>query len=769
VKFRKPQRRSKFVPSSHERHRGARWLLTLALLGTPAWAQSEIGQADITLQGYSLTESGRLSQIYGPTIQFGEFLPGVGLLSGRVEGYDSDGSLKTGESYLTLRGLSLGGYHWDISGGDFRTSSSLVDFPFQNIFYPEIAARGVRIQVSRSGRSYTIFAGAETLPYGPRVPFRQRVPQSIFGASLRQKVGSHWQVGLRLLRLTSSAGDIESNPFFFPVNRQIARSTTLTAQSLYSFTPRLKFYTEATLAGSSRVSTPAGSREASFSALSGFTFDGSLFIVRANYAYQSTSYLPLLGYFAGDRRGPFGEIRYRLRPWAELFASVSSYTNNLEHNPLVPTFHSQMNADGATLRLPWRLSITGQITYLRFRSAQPGTQEGVISNNRQIVSTVARPFRRQSLRFTFRDLNLRTDGQLDRQRSAELEDVVQFRHFVAGAAARFQRTSGDGRTNTIFGRGFLSASLRGFTAYANVEKGADLVNRTVFATNSYNTAVVGMTARLGRGWDFQIEAFRTTLLTEPNPENVFLLAVQGAPVSSLLSGFNQRSVYFRLTKHLHWGGAAPAGGLDQYAEMQTRLVGNVEGVVHSLGTDGPRPAAGVAINFADSGETVTDSAGRFRFLNVPEGTHRLTLASAELPADYDPGLHVEAEVIVQPRHTASVALDVWRLGSIYGAVSAADASCRGNMLIRLDPSGRYTTTDAGGSFAFYNLREGEYEALLDEAALPVNCALSGGGRRTVAVRGGAEPLPVAFELNMIQRQKPVRKTEIGEGVQDCDK
>src|SRR5207244_10242940 len=93
-----------------------------------------------------------------------------------------------------------------------------------------------------------------------------------------------------------------------------------------------------------------------FSYTVGPVWDSPRLTIRANYIQQSPSYLPIAGYFLGDRRGPFGEIR--LKPWKalEVFGSASSYRNNLSRDPQLATLKSASTSGGISLALPFKLS-----------------------------------------------------------------------------------------------------------------------------------------------------------------------------------------------------------------------------------------------------------------------------------------------------------------------------------------------------------------------------------------------------------------------------
>ena len=103
------------------------------------------------------------------------------------------------------------------------------------------------------------------------------------------------------------------------------------------------------------------------------------------------------------------------------------------------------------------------------------------------------------------------------------------------------------------------------------------------------------------------------------------------------------------------------------------------------------------------------------------------------------------------------------LTSLSGQVQGPDKAALGNILIRLagDPAaGRYTTTDQEGWFAFYNLREGDYEVVLDPATLPPDAVLEGEARVGRQVRIGTDPTSVLFRMTIQHKTKPVRRIEL---------
>jgi hypothetical protein len=737
----------------NRRPRRALGLLSTVLCAAPGLAQIR-GQADVTMQGYYQQGGGqRLMDTSGAAFRFRSLLPGWGLLSGSLEAYGSQNQLQTGDNYLELRGAPWMGNRWTVAGGDFRFPATMVEVPFFNVFYPELTARGVTVQAVHGGREITFFWGEETLAAGPRVPFRIRTPQHVLGASAVRRFGKRFQVGARFSRFTTPPAAMLANPALFPEGRAFASVRVFTVQSGYSPVKRIRIYAEAShsAAGESGV---AGA--APISTLAGAAFETSMLTVRANYTSQGTLYYPLAGFYSGDRRGPFADLRFR--PWKrlEIFGSASRYSNNLERNPLITTLRSGAVSAGVSLTLPWQISASGQVSSLNYSTLSPDDGLWRNSRNLQVSAALARPFGRHTVRVNWRDLRLVTMGQPQRQRATEIEDMVRVGHVFLGGAARWQQLSADQRRNSIFLRGTAQGNLGRMSIYANVELGNDLANQTVFATNTYSTTVVGASARMASGWNVSLEYFRYHLNMILNPESIFVLETQGVGVSQTLPGFAQSSVYFKLTKQMLWGGGLPVETMDRATAALVPLTGSVDGQVATKGLTALRPAAGVPVSLDGARSATTGADGRFRFDDVAEGEHRVMLLATELPAEYDPGPAKEARVTVQARRTARADLNVLPLGVLRGRVTGPEKSLE-SIVIRLLPTTRYTTTGSDGQFAFYNVPEGDYEMVVDARSLPEDGVLTGEKSHMVVLRLGADAPEASFSLQIRGQVKPVRK------------
>ena len=728
-----------------------------ALSATGVRAQSG-GQAELAVQGYYLRNGSQLALgTSGVALKFEEFLPEIGLLRGNLEAYRSGGSIQPADNYLQLRGLVWQGLRWNFSGGDFRASGTLFRNPFTNLFFPEINARGVQVEAGDSRRGYTLFYGKETLLAGPRIPFRIDVPQNVMGASIRQALGK-LETGVRILHLENT-GRSPSQNSFFPAGRDFRFADNLTLYSAYTFSDHLRWYGEVTAARAQAADGgPAGEPVSYFF---GPAWESPRLTVRSNYANLTRSYFPVAGYWIGDRRGPFGEIRVRPFRRVELFGSANQYETTAKSTEKLPFLRSTGTSAGASLEFPFKVNASAQLSTTRFSSFDPATDATQLSYNRQWTGTLTRRIAQHTIRLTGRDMRLAVNGVQSRQKSVEAEDTFQIRRLVMGAAARGQGSEGTERRNSVYLRGSAQLNLGRLSAFGYFEGGKDLTNQTVFATSTTRSTVVSASYRVTRRWSLQGEAFRSRLISQLNPENLFVQGNQSLVLNPVLSQFNQWSFLFRVVRAFNWGGVIPSMGLDRYTAQRIPITGSVEGFIYVLMANGRQPAAGITVTLESGRAASTGVDGRYRLEDVPEGAHVVSIDMEQLPADYNPGPVTKVSVAIGPRKIARTDFELYSLAGFAGKLTASPGSefeSLEGIMIRLDPGGQFTTTAKDGAFAFYNLPDGTYQASIAANTLPPGARLKGNPAVPVIVRTGNVPPALHFEIERPPAgEKPVRK------------
>ncbi len=727
-----------------------------AAFGQTVPAASAGGQGELAFQGnYVGGASAPFLNITGIVAHAQEFVPGLGFLTCELEGYASQNQFAAGENFVELRGAPWLDHYWTVTGGDFRVPTNLVEFPFTNVFTPELDGRGFKAQAEHGANQYTFFVGEQTLTAGTRVAYRVVTPENVLGASAVRSLMAHLQTGVRAMQFSTSPQAILDNPYLFPPGRTVPLVSTLAWQTSYTPVERLKIYTE--------VSRPlASDGERTITSMSGgFAWEGAAFSFKADYMREGVLYYPLAGYFAGDRQGPFGEARWRPRKAVELYGSASRYRNNLEGDLSLPSLTSVSTSAGASAALPGSLSASVSVSTLQFTESTAG-QSAVTSNNQQIGATLSRAIGRHTLHAAWREIRLDTATSPQRQQSWELGDTYQSKHFSLGGSARYQQVSGIEDRSSLFVQGLAQAAIWRITAYGNLEVGNDLANQTLFSTSAYRTSVIGVAVRLARGWNLQTEMYRNLLNLTINPESIFLLQNGGAlagasPAAVSLAATSKWSFYFRLSKQIRWGAGLPAEKFGQTVVRSVALAGAIEGMVRIRGLDGTRAASGIPVILDGSRTAVSGADGSYLFDNVGEGSHRVALALAELPADFDAGDNTATAVTVQPRRAARADFEVLPLGSVGGSVQGPEGVALGGILIRMVPGNRYTTTGEDGTFHFYNVREGKCVLALDGKSLPEGGTLVSAATVDATVSAGGIGSPINFQFTVAAVQKPIRK------------
>ena len=735
--------------------------LPLALSAQDSPPDQAGGTADIAVQGYYLGGNSQpVTALSGLDISFREYLPKFGFLTGNLEGYADSSRGRAGNNSITAHDLRWKGRRWTITAGDYTFRTAIVPPPFTNYSYPELGARGAKLEMIDGLRQVTVFAGEETLREGPRITFRVHVPQFVTGASVEQTFGGRLLMGIRYLRLSSSQNEIAANRFFFQQGAEFVRTDSLSAQAAYVAGGGLTLWADATLSHEAFAGSAVFRQSVPFSSLAGARWKTKRVTVSANYGRLSLSALPVLGFFFGDRKGPYAEIRYKVFGSFELFGSALRSQNNLEKNPAIINFSTQEVTGGANVTLPGAIGLSGQYSKIGLRGDLPSdplpnqrqrSDQSQVSANRTIGN--------HSLMLTARELNLDSQNFRQKQRSVELQDNLHFSRFVIGGAVRGQQQNSGGQLqNSVFVRGSGQARFKHFSIYGQFEAGNDLINKTLFATNTVNSTVAGLQIPARRGWNLQVEAFRTTLLSTLNPENILVLQTHGVAVADILNDFNQWSFFVHLSHRAQWGAALPEG---EFASNHV-VYGSIEGFVFEEG-GGTQGVANVAIQMDKTRSVVTDATGRYRFEDVPEGAHAVAIKTEELAADYSPGANSPGSLLVKPRAIARADLRVVRAGSaIRGRVEGIAKDDIGtvgldNVVINLVPSGKYTTCEYGGDFGFYNLSEGKYVVSLATASLPENYVAVSSAEVEVEVGSAAAAPYVVFRLEKRIKQLPVRR------------
>jgi len=737
----------------------------LILLAASAAAQETAGQAEFSLQGFYLGGRGEQGiSTTGGSLFFQHFYQST-RLQGRVEDYRDKSGVSTGENYVSLEALPWRGYRWNFHAGDYRLLIRPRGASPSNLWFPDVLLRGGRIDVTGGSWTASAFAGAVTVMQGPRMPYLRPVPQRMGGAALLWKKNENLQAQLMAFRITANLDKLSNETLYLVPGRLFGSTSQAIGNISWRPAPRLRLFGEA---GLSFAPKPVGARSSpgKLSTTLSAEYEGTRLDARASYVRQANSLLPLAGYFIGDRAGPLAEARYSLFKRVTLFGNAARTSSNLDRNPELPSMQSRTLSGGSSVELPGRILVMGNVSSIRLRTASPGTPAPLVSANRLSMFSATRAIGRHSLRVGWREIRISALEDDGRIRSLEADDSYGARFFTVSGGARLDSRLGRERRQSLMYRGSISVHTAKMAGYFSMEAGKDLANETLFVMNQTRSAIAGLSAQVTREWVFSAEAVRNTILSELNPQNVFLLSNAGMPIWAIQDGMNRWTVYFRLSRTFRWGRPLPRRYQNASIEELYPVMGVIEGWVREETGAGPAPAAGIPVVLDGSRTEVTDAEGRFRFADVPQGRHVVALPPRELPAEFDAASTPEVPVQVIPRRAVRAEFRVVRLASLSGKFASAREAPFTNIIVRLAGTARYTTPDEEGNFAFYNLPSGDYELVIDLSAMPRPYRLSTPERIPVRVRSGEEMPPVLIGLEEVPVKPAVREVQVNVRLDD---
>ncbi len=727
-------------------------LALLAGVAAVAAAQESRGTAEIAAQGfYAPGGVEPVRATTGMAASFRYILPTGALLEGRAEDYASSG-LRLTENYLTVRGLAAGAWRMEFSGGDLQTPGRPMDVFMPQVFTPLIRMRGARVAGIRGRLSWTGYTGVVTFLEGPRLPFSVRGPQTLTGGGLRWKAGEKLEFAGQVDTLRTDPERAAARPYLSQTGRRYGRSTQATVAGQWKPAEGVRVVGEAALT-TGRPADELTVAPARGNALVSGEYERGRVMARASWLRQTAGYLPVAGYFAGDRGGAFVEGRLRVRKGLEVSGSTGSLRNNFENNPAAWGFRSKSATAGVSAEMPGRVMVSGHYSLMRLESAAPGEGVSRRNVNRQVLLAAARSYGRQTTRVNWRSFDLDTGSVKSKQGAVEAEHSVRLGRWSASGAVRLNNMQGAQRRDAVFVRGMMQGRAGRMTMHAYSEVGRDLANDTLFALNQVQTTVAGFQLPVGKDWSVQADVLRNHLAMALNPQSAFVLALQGAPPQLALGGMERWNVFVRVTRQVRWGGASPAGSAVRTLQAMAPVMGSVEGFVKEA--DGT-PGVGIPVLLDGRRIEYTDETGRYRFPDVMQGEHRVELSPRELPAEFDPAGTPPGQFHVQSAKVARVDLTLERLTALRGQVLGVTGMEVESVVIRLEGTDRATTPRDDGHFGFYNLRAGRYRVVVDEGTAPEGWRLATPAAVAVEISGQVEGPEVFFVLERAKAEKRVR-------------
>ncbi len=657
-------------------------------------------------------------------------IPNYGVLHAEAHWFDpSNADSERGWTHGGLSGIRLRRTELSIGLGDTVFNASLLPRRFLVLVDPTFAVEGARLDLAAGATAVTLFGGEAVARTGSFATAVDRLGQDVAGIRLKQGLGS--RATLTALYLHTEAGGALLGSHVAARNDSAGVGADIRLVGPLALAGEVRYATDADAIGA-----PGGTNGLSYIAgplyeQPGLRLEGAAFSLDPTYVPVERAIT------SADRRGFYGAFTWDAGRVVGLFGSAVRSRNNLADDPSLATIETTQFILGGRgfvpARWPVLVLLRGELTVLDSLRSPAGRVDSTgASINAEVSQTIGawRPVLRgrfarlddQALGADSTTTDLAGELWWQVTRRARLWAVGQWVH-VSGA-------TGVLADSTLY-LGRVGGEQR-FTAALFVRSEAEV---TRHEEAGFEQTRVGASASLGyrhRFFDLFVDLRRNW--TDSG----------GAA--------RQRTddiAYLRLTVPFRWGQPVPPAAGRLSGDPKGGW-GTIEGEVFTdLDGDGRRGPdepglAGlkVIIDGMQAAAVETDRDGRYRLARVAAGPHSLRLEVRRLPANYDLLSPQFVEVVVEQRQTRRVDFVVQPLGRVEGriqrvvvaedgAVKAAGNAGSVSLFLRRGEEVWQTYSDAEGSFAFENVRAGEYEIFVDPAALPAGLTAEPASRPVV--------------------------------------
>jgi hypothetical protein len=264
------------------------------------------------------------------------------------------------------------------------------------------------------------------------------------------------------------------------------------------------------------------------------------------------------------------------------------------------------------------------------------------------------------------------------------------------------------------------------------------------------------TRSLDAGFRFQTTVSRFTLMGETrynageilsqNQKNLFTFAGLNVRLddanSFQINGWKsfgiggQTAVTFSYTHRFGTGSESGFQFSDLFGFDKGRVQGRVFYDLNGNGQDdkGEPGIAGMTVQLNEKRSVKTDAGGRYQF-SANEGGYTIALISGDLGVRLRASTAMQQQISLYSRQTSTISFGVSDFGFVSGRVFN-DVNLTGEtpksdlqglkgvrVILRSGNIDLEQTTNAGGTYEFYNLRPGKYTLVIDSVSLPANFRL----------------------------------------------
>ena len=655
-------------------------------------------------------------------LDFSQDITNYGSLTGWLDGLLSGRDPRMAQWFLNWSGVRVGKMMLDVKLGDSFFQVTNLEDRFINLFHPYQYLRGLSAGLSSNHFNLTVFAGKAARLSGLLGATYEVGDQTLFGFFTKYKAKEKLILGGGYIH-TENETDWEGKSV-------TKKNDILLLDSQYAVSSDLKILGEFQTSGS--LEGEAGKAESGSSFRIGPLLRLRNFDFEANYRRIDTDFRAVTeeNQIDRDEEGFFSSLRFRAgRSWT-LFGVLDSYRDNVARDPQVNTvdaFQAYSGLSFYSASLP-DLTLQYESGTRESRLASPNFAKSRTSGIfLQLSETWKKfyPYLRFRLQkytdkaspersFTFPSIylglryspagrsSLWLEGEIDKRFDAWKEEIQRTLYLRSGLNHSFSPSLGI--YTELFYRRFGLSRM-----FSQIE------------------TMLGMTYDLA--WGIRVKADFRAILP--------------------LDGWDRPSNYWltlKISRRFDWGappriqGRAPAEGF--------RGLGSIEGFVYEdrnlNGQVDPEEKRfpGAVIKLEDGTSLATDSQGKFRFSNVPEGVHRLSIEERRIPVSLYMLSPSQADIRVEARKTNRADFPLISGSTISGRIME-DTNGSGkidpgdkplkDVLVFLSPVKKEGAAEAAkshqelilntysgqdGAYVFDNILPGEYELSLAEETLP---------------------------------------------------
>jgi hypothetical protein len=655
-------------------------------------------------------------------LDFSQVYTNYGKITGWVDGlFLSEYFDKIARWFLNWSDLKLGTFSFKANAGDDFFQFTNLESRFINTFHPYLYYRGANLSFSTSRWEMSVWGGKKAQLSGLLGSTYELTDQPLFGFRSKYRFKEKFLLGMGFIHTENETDDTGKC--------MTERNDIFLMDSQFDPTPWLSVLGE--IRGSFSLQPEETSRKKGSFLRLGPIIRTEKLNLEANYRYVGTDYrfLSRDTQIEEDEKGIFSTFRYRISKSFSIFGTIDRFQDNVANDPQKNTVHTFQVFSGFSLfpesfpSITTRFETTNRKSKKDFPDAFDHRTTGIYAQISKRITNFY-PY--------FRLIWNKTNDRIFPERDfTSLTQYLGFRRPLR-------------RTSSLWIEGVMKHQWNS-------------VRQLTMRTASLRA---GIRLHLSPRFTFNSEAFYNRLKTEKTTESIELYLGLNCHLpwemmlnldfkSNLpLTKERKDSTYWitiKLTKGFKWG--APVRILGKIPGEAVRGVGNIEGFIFADTNQNmildaqDKGIAGIRVKLEDHSFISSDENGKYRFSNVAEGRHTVTIEHRKIPAQFYMISPIQMEVLVMSRKTHEADFILVQGSHLSGKVFD-DANRNGkfdteekglpNILILLKPletkaewAARYlqdmvlnTYTDSEGNYVFDNIFPAVYEIHVDEESLP---------------------------------------------------